>query len=218
MVQIIIGTCGYLYTNNKINLTNFSKLYISSNIVQESNNFLYGGQIQKTNNNIILPPKPNTYFDFDYSNEGKTIGSIQLPENWEGYIGICSHHSTGTTYYFDYKTDYMRNYSDSTRYIDIYELFATKEDDWKTWAKLAGIDILNENTDTLEEILANEDILQEIFSNNKSNTYLLKCTGTLMVEILKNDISYNRIPQELRQEMKSNVDWNKFAGIFNREL
>lgn len=218
MERIILGICGYLYTNNKINLTNFSKLYISSNIVDEGGNFLYGGQIQKTNNNIIMPPLPNTYFDFDYTNEGKTTESIELPENWEGYIGICSHHSTSSTYYFDYQTDYMRNYTVSGRYIDIYELFAVKEDNWKTWAKLAGVDTLNESTDTLEEILANEEILQKIFSNNKSNTYLLKCTGTLMVEVLKNDISYNKIPQELKQEMKNNVDWNKFAEIFNREL
>lgn len=214
-VLLIGWYLGYLYTNNKINLSNFSRLYISSNIKDKTSNFVYGGQIQKTDN-IIMPPLPNIYFDFDYQSEGKNINSIVLPKNWEGYIGICSHHSTSNEWCFDYKEDYLRNYTDSTRYIDIYELFAVKEDDWKIWAQLAEID--TKNTDTLEKILNNESIVEKLFNNNSANNYLLKCTGTLMAEVLENDISYNKIPMQLKEKMKNNADWNKFAMIFNREL
>lgn len=209
---------GYVYTNNKIDLSNYSKLYISSYIQDSSGNFLYGGQIQKTENNLIMPPVPNIYFDFDYTKEGENFGSVDIPENWNGYIGTCSHHSTSQVAKFEYNNKYIRNICDSTRYMDLYELFAVKEDDWKKWTELGQVDINNEKYNSMQKILQDGDTLTNIFTNEKANNYLLKCSGTLMVEILKDDNSYNCIPSDLKEKMKDNENWNKFARIFNRAL
>ena len=102
--------------------------------------------------------------------------------------------------------------------MDLYELFAVKEDDWKKWTELGQVDINNEKYNSMQKILQDGDTLTNIFTNEKANNYLLKCSGTLMVEILKDDNSYNCIPSDLKEKMKDNENWNKFARIFNRAL
>ena len=208
---------GWILTNNKIDLTNYSKLCISSNMV--GNDFgafskvLLGKQKPENNHN-------NTTFDdvieLEYGAPGKTIGFINIPNNWNGYVGISSCHSTETTYYFDYQSSYMRNYTDSTRYIDVYNIVALKEDNWKAWAKLAKVDVESEENNSLEKILNNTTTLEKIFNNKRANEYMLKCTGTLMVEILKNDNSYNNIPNVLLEKMKENTSWNHFLKVCER--
>ena len=214
---------GCLYTNNKINLTGYSKLYVSSNIIgNESQNcsFVYGGQVQKLNNNIIhtTGTKTENSFDFYYGQNGKKIGYVDIPQNWEGYIGTLSEHSTSNVYTYQYNSNYMRNYCDSTRYIDTYEIVALKEDNWEDWAKIAKVDINSEENNTLDKILQNTIVLSSIFNNEKANSYLLKCSGTLMMEILRNDTAFNSIPDTLKTKMKDNTSWSKFATICNRSL
>ncbi len=215
---------GKIFTNNKINLANYSKLYISSNIVGNPSagvgNAVYSSsEKQKADNGVIIQTNEKYLkenMDFSYYKIGKYLEIIDIPDNWNGYIGILSAHSTSNTWYFDYQNSYMRNYTDTTRYIDLYNIVALKEDSWQTWARLAGINIENEENNSLEKILNNTSTLEKIFNNKKANKYLLKCTGTLMVEILKNDNSYNNIPSTLQEKMKENESWNHFLKVCER--
>ncbi len=214
---------GWLFTNDKINLTNYKKIYVSSNIVENGSviyNYVYGWSKQYANNGEVYPyPNNNPLInveaggkkDFAYYENKRTMGLIDIPEKWEGYIGIYSCHSAGNTYYYDYQTSYVRNFCNSGRYIDVYSIVALKEDDWKAWIKLAKID--SDQFTSLSEILENEEVLQKAFSKRKANEYLLKCSGTLMVEILKNDKSYKLIPKELIAEMQNNENWNHFMKV-----
>lgn len=211
---------GWIYTNNKIDLTNYSKLCVSSYMLGNPNsieNFVYSNKDKQKSDNGISFSNSRELVDFLYSHPvGKTIETIDIPENWNGFIGICTHHSTSNEYYFDYQSSYMRNYSESTRYMDLYSIVALKEDDWQSWVKFAEIDVENEENNSLEKILNNPTILKKIFENQTANMYLLKCTGTLMVEILKNDNSYNSIPNALLEEMKNNESWNHFLKVCER--
>lgn len=211
---------GWFYTNNKIDLTNYSKLCISSNMignfVNDIESCVYLDVEKQKPENRRLFANYDDFMELIYANYGKTIEMIHIPNNWNGYIGLVSAHSTSTTYYFDYQASYMRNACDSTRYIDVYSIVALKEDDWESWAKLAKINIENEETNSLEKILNNVATLEKIFNNKRANEYLLKCTGTLMVEVLKNDNSYNNIPNTLLEKMKENENWSHFLKVCER--
>lgn len=214
---------GWMYTNNKIDLTGYSKMYISSNMIGNSNenfeSYIYiDNEKQTAENGLIITQNTNyrEQMEFVYHNVGKTSEIINVPNNLNGYIGLMSAHSMDTTYYFDYKESYIRNYTYPERYIDVYSIIALKEDDWKNWAKLAEIDTEKEESNTLEKILNNTTMLEKAFKNSEANKYLLNCTGTLMVEILKNDTSYNTIPSNLLSEMKNNESWNHFLKVCER--
>lgn len=214
---------GWIYTNNKIDLTNYTKLYISSNIIGNDalagSSYLYGWQKQKSENNLYFALgdemiNRDGIKDFSYSTNGKNMEMINIPNEWKGYIGICSCHSAGNEYYYDYQSSYMRNFSGSDRYIDIYSIVALKEDDWKTWIKQAKIDTTKYST--IENVLADSEILEKVFNNEEANDYLLRCSGTLMVEILKNDMVYNKIPSSLIEKMKNNENWEQFLKVCQR--
>jgi len=209
---------GYISTNNKINLTDYSRLCISC-FIETTGDGIYNTVSGKKDQF----PEPSAEIDkvqedeFRYTSKGKNLDLINIPDNFNNHIIVYSCHSQTTTYYFDYKSSYMRNYSYEQRYIDIYNIVALKEDDWKTWAKVAKIDIEKEESNTLEKILNNVEIMQQIYQNEMANQYLLKCSGTLMVEILKNDNSYYNIPESLKEKMRSNENWNKFFMVCERE-
>lgn len=204
---------GWLYTNNTINLSDYDKLYAKSNVAgAEYFSYIYGSQIQYLPNNIEGDFEDMSLF------KNETITGITIPENWQGYIGIFSLHSSVNTWYYDYAQNYVRNYTESTRYIDVYEIIAMKEDDWKKWLKIAKISEAQENCNTLEEVLNNQEVLRQLFNNKEANEYLLKCSGTLMIELLKEDEAFNQVPNILKEKMKDNVNWNKFAIICGRTL
>lgn len=201
---------GWLYTNNEIDLSAYSKLYAIRNVVGETDfSYIYGSKTQYT---LQGGNGPNIVF-YGKNNEGRNI-----PENWKGYIGIHSLHSKSNTYYYDYTKNYVRNYTNASRYIDVYEIIAVKEDNWKNWIKIARLDNNEKNYNTLEEVINNKEILNKLFNNNEANEYLLKCSGTLMVELLKKDIAFNEIPDTLKEKMKNNENWSKFATIYKRTL
>ncbi|MCI8344969.1 MAG: hypothetical protein HFJ42_03220 [Clostridia bacterium] len=201
---------GWLYTNNEIDLSEYSKLYAIRNVVGETDfSYIYGSKTQYT---LQGGNGPNIVF-YGKNNEGRNI-----PENWKGYIGIHSLHSKSNTYYYDYTKNYVRNYTNASRYIDVYEIIAVKEDNWKNWIKIARLDNNEKNYNTLEEVINNKEILNKLFNNNEANEYLLKCSGTLMVELLKKDIAFNEIPDTLKEKMKNNENWSKFATIYKRTL
>ena len=201
---------GWLYTNNEIDLSEYSKLYAIRNVVGETDfSYIYGSKTQYT---LQGGNGPNIVF-YGKNNEGRNI-----PENWKGYIGIHSLHSKSNTYYYDYTKNYVRNYTNASRYIDVYEIIAVKEDNWKNWIKIARLDDNEKNYNTLEEVINNKEILNKLFNNNEANEYLLKCSGTLMVELLKKDIAFNEIPDTLKEKMKNNENWSKFATIYKRTL
>ena len=201
---------GWLYTNNEIDLSEYSKLYAIRNVVGETDfSYIYGSKTQYT---LQGGNGPNIVF-YGKNNEGRNI-----PENWKGYIGIHSLHSKSNTYYYDYTKNYVRNYTNASRYIDVYEIIAVKEDNWKNWIKIARLDNNEKNYNTLEEVINNKEILNKLFNNNEANEYLLKCSGTLMVELLKKDIAFNEIPDTLKEKMKNNEKWSKFATIYKRTL
>lgn len=201
---------GWLYTNNEIDLSAYSKLYAIRNVVGETDfSYIYGSKTQYT---LQGGNGPNIVF-YGKNNEGRNI-----PENWKGYIGIHSLHSKSNTYYYDYTKNYVRNYTNASRYIDVYEIIAVKEDNWKNWIKIARLDNNEKNYNTLEEVINNKEILNKLFNNNEANEYLLKCSGTLMVELLKKDIAFNEIPDTLKEKMKNNENWSKFATIYKRAL
>lgn len=201
---------GWLYTNNEIDLSEYSKLYAIRNVVGETDfSYIYGSKTQYT---LQGGNGPNIVF-YGKNNEGRNI-----PENWKGYIGIHSLHSKSNTYYYDYTKNYVRNYTNASRYIDVYEIIAVKEDNWKNWIKIARLDNNEKNYNTLEEVIKNKEILNKLFNNNEANEYLLKCSGTLMVELLKKDIAFNEIPDTLKEKMKNNENWSKFATIYKRTL
>lgn len=201
---------GWLYTNNEIDLSEYSKLYAIRNVVGETDfSYIYGSKTQYT---LQGGNGPNIVF-YGKNNEGRNI-----PENWKGYIGIHSLHSKSNTYYYDYTKNYVRNYTNASRYIDVYEIIAVKEDNWKNWIKIARLDNNEKNYNTLEEVINNKEILNKLFNNNEANEYLLKCSGTLMVELLKKDIAFNEIPDTLKEKMKNNENWSKFATIYKRVL
>ena len=201
---------GWLYTNNEIDLSEYSKLYAIRNVVGETDfSYIYGSKTQYT---LQGGNGPNIVF-YGKNNEGRNI-----PENWKGYIGIHSLHSKSNTYYYDYTKNYVRNYTNASRYIDVYEIIAVKEDNWKNWIKIARLDNNEKNYNTLEEVINNKEILNKLFNNNEANEYLLKCSGTLMVELLKKDIAFNEIQDTLKEKMKNNENWSKFATIYKRTL
>lgn len=201
---------GWLYTNNEIDLSGYSKLYAIKNVVGETNfSYIYGSKIQHAvqesiDLDIILCQNNNEVLD--------------IPENWKGYIGIHSLHSKSNTYYYDYAKNYVRNCSSQSRYIDVYEIVAVKQDNWKNWLKIAKITDNEENCNTLEEVLNNKIILNKLYNSEQANDYLLKCSGTLMLELLKADIAFDEIPDNLKEKMKNNVNWSKFATIYQRAL
>lgn len=213
---------GWLYTNSIIDLSEYSKLYINSEIYGNVNNDLYatvyGAQIQHLQNNILVDIMPNNIMDFYYKENGKTIGKVELPNNWKGYIGLYSCHSTVNTWSYNYENNYIRNFTVNGRSVDAYEIVAMKEDNWADWLEIAEIDSNEEQYDELEKVLNNIELLTELFNNKSANEYLLKCSGTLMIEILKTDTAYNTIPNELKNQMKNNANWSKFATICEREL
>jgi len=218
------GVSGYymgdITTNNKIDLSAYSKLCVSCNNVSVGTgkyNAIFGKREQFPDAYSLWQIETD---EFEYSNfnSGKNLDLINIPKNFNNYILVYSAHSVSSSYYFDYTNSYMRNYTNADRYIDVYNIVALKEDDWKTWAKLAKIDVNKEENNTLEKILNNVEVLQQLFENENANHYLLKCSGTLMIEILKNDNSYNNIPDVLKDKMKNNENWNKFFTVCERSV
>lgn len=202
---------GWLYTNNIIDLSEYAKLYANVNIVgTDYFSYIYGSRIQS------LPDNSTENMEQDIFCNGQN--SVDIPKNWKGYIGIHSLHAKSNTYYYDYTKNYVRNYTNESRYIDVYEIIAVKEDNWKNWIKIARLDNNEENYCTLEEVINNKEILNKLFNNNEANEYLLKCSGTLMVELLKKDIAFNEMPDTLKEKMKNNENWSKFATIYKRAL
>lgn len=92
-------------------------------------------------------------------------------------------------------------------YINIYEVFLTKADDWQTLAEKAGI-----NATSISDILTNSATL--LSNKNAVEFMIYRCTGDFMAKAIQSETFLTALNNsQYKTIIMANEHWAKFLGF-----